>query len=126
MCCIIVPLFQTSPTTSQTFVRGAEQYATLLSKTLTNDTTEAIKAKPNIGNCYCTLPILSLSRLFTVFKAECLSNEDVSNGYSFPDEDDDLSNYKGESPHLMIPSTLLQNIFSKSPRRQLIRITYIA
>ena len=52
MCCIdiIATLFQTSPATSQALVRGTEQYAKLLSKTLTNDTTEAIKAKPNIGN----------------------------------------------------------------------------
>ena len=67
------------------------------------------------------MPIL----LLTVFKAECLSNEDVSKGYSFPDEDDDLSNYNGDSPHLMIPSTLLQNVFSEFPRRHLIRSMYI-
>ena len=53
--------------------------------------------------------------LLIVFKAECLSNENVSKGYFFPDEDDDLSNYKVDTPHLMIPSTLLQNIFSESP-----------
>ena len=50
MCRITTTLFQTSPATSQGLVRGAEQSAKLLSKTLTNDTSEAIKAKPNIGN----------------------------------------------------------------------------
>ena len=49
-CHIMTTLFQTSPATSQGLVRGAEQSAKLLSKTLTNDTSEAIKAKPNIGN----------------------------------------------------------------------------
>ena len=51
--------------------------------------------------------------MLTVVKAECLSNEDVSKEYSFPDEDDDLTNYMGKGAHLMIPSTLLQNIFSE-------------
>ena len=53
--------------------------------------------------------------MLTVVKAECLSNEDVSKEYSFPDEDDDLTNYMGKGAHLMIPSTLLQNIFSEFP-----------
>ena len=41
---------QTSPSTGQALVRGAEQVTKLLSETLTNDTTEAIKTRPNIGN----------------------------------------------------------------------------
>jgi len=46
----IVALFQTSSETSQALLNGAEQYAKLLSKTLNNDTSEAIKTKSNIGN----------------------------------------------------------------------------
>lgn len=41
---------QTSPSTSQALVSSAEQVTKLLSQALTNDTTEAIKTKPNIGN----------------------------------------------------------------------------
>ena len=37
----------------------------------------------------------------------------MSKGYAFPDEDDDLTNYKGESTHIMIPGNLLQEIISK-------------
>ena len=48
----------------------------------------------------------------TVIKAERLSSEDMNKGYVFPDEDDDLTDYKGESTHLMIPSSLLQDINS--------------
>ena len=43
-------LLQTSPSTSQALVSGAEMVTQLLSETLTNDVTEVIKAKPNIGN----------------------------------------------------------------------------
>lgn len=46
----IVALFQTSPETSQALLSDAEQYAKLLSKTLNNDTTKAMKTKSNIGN----------------------------------------------------------------------------
>ena len=56
---------------------------------------------------------MTLLHLLTVIKAKCLSNEDVGKGYSFPDEDDDLTNYQGKSAHLMIPSALLQNVFSE-------------
>ena len=45
-----VTLLQTSPSSSQGLVSGAEQVTKLLSATLTSETTEAIKTKPNIGN----------------------------------------------------------------------------
>ena len=48
--CGTVALLQVSPATSQALVNGAEAYAKILSKTLTNDTTEVVKAKRNIGN----------------------------------------------------------------------------
>ena len=41
---------QTSPSTSQDLVSSAEQVTKLLSETLTNDATEAIKTRPNISN----------------------------------------------------------------------------
>ena len=41
---------QTSPATSQNLVNSAEQVTRLLSATLTDNATEAIKAKPNISN----------------------------------------------------------------------------
>ena len=47
--------------------------------------------------------------MFIVIKVEHLSSEDMNKGYVFPDEDDDLTDYKGESTHLMIPSSLLQD-----------------
>ena len=43
-------MLQTSPSTSQSLVRNAEQLTRLLSETLTNDTTEAIQTRTNIGN----------------------------------------------------------------------------
>ena len=70
-----------------------------------------------------SVPIIG-SHLFTVIKAECLSIKDASKGYSFPDDNDDVANFKGKSAHLMIPSNLLQNIFSKLPRGLLIRSGY--
>ena len=49
-------MLQTSPSTSQSLVRSSEQVTKLLSATLTNDTTEAIQTRTNIGN-YSTLDI---------------------------------------------------------------------
>ena len=43
-------MLQTSPSTSQSLVRSSEQVTELLSVTLTNDTTEAILTRTNIGN----------------------------------------------------------------------------
>ena len=43
-------MLQTSPSTSQSLVRSSEQVTKLLSATLTNDTTEAILTRTNIGN----------------------------------------------------------------------------
>ena len=42
-------LLQTSPSTSQSLVRGAEQVIKMLSETLNSDTTEAIQIRENIG-----------------------------------------------------------------------------
>ena len=42
-------IVQTSPSTSQALVSGTEQFTKILSKTLSNDATEVIKTKPNIG-----------------------------------------------------------------------------
>ena len=46
---VLYTLFQTSPSTSQDLVSGAEKVTQLLSETLNNDATEVIKAKTNIG-----------------------------------------------------------------------------
>ena len=43
-------MLQTSPSTSQSLVRSSEQVTKLLSATLTNDTTEALLTRTNIGN----------------------------------------------------------------------------
>ena len=43
-------MLQTSPSTSQSLVRSSEQVTELLSVTLTNDTTEAMQTRTNIGN----------------------------------------------------------------------------
>ena len=45
--------------TSQSLVRSSEQVTKLLSVTLTNDTTETIQTRTNIGN-YSTLDIYTL------------------------------------------------------------------
>ena len=47
--------------------------------------------------------------MFVVIKAELVSNDEVNEGYMFPD-DDDLTEYTGGSVQLMIPSDLLQEI----------------
>ena len=52
---------------------------------------------------------MHLSHVFTVVKVERVSDEDMNEGYTFPDEDDDLTNYEGESTQLMIPSSLLED-----------------
>lgn len=48
--------------------------------------------------------------LLVVIKAERISNDSVSKGYVFPDEDDNLMAYAGGKARLMVPSGLLQNI----------------
>ena len=50
---------------------------------------------------------------YTVIKVKRLAEDDVNKGYAFPDEDDDLTDYKGKHAQLMIPSNLLRNISSK-------------
>ena len=47
---VLYVILQTSPSTSQALVSGAEKVTKLLSETLTSDASEVIKAKPNIGN----------------------------------------------------------------------------
>ena len=47
---VLYLVLQTSPSTSQDLISGAEQVTKLLGQTLTNDTTEAMKIRPNIGN----------------------------------------------------------------------------
>ena len=51
-------ILQTSPSTGQALVRGAEQVTKLLSETLTSDTTEAIKTRPNIGQIIIMLIVV--------------------------------------------------------------------
>ena len=46
---------------------------------------------------------------FAVFKAERL-NENLDEGYAFPDEDDNLATFTGGSAQVMVPSGLLQDI----------------
>ena len=50
---------------------------------------------------------------YTVIKVKRLSDEDVNKGYTFPDEDDDLTDYKGKHAQLMVPSSLLRDTSSK-------------
>ena len=51
--------------------------------------------------------------IFVVIKAERIPNDDVDDGYTFPDNDDDLTKYKGGAVQLMVAGDLLQDI-SKS------------
>ena len=48
--------------------------------------------------------------LYTVIKAERVSNDSVNKDYVFPDEDDNLKSYTGGIAQLNVPSGLLQNI----------------
>ena len=114
---IFTNTLQTSPATSQNLVRNTERVSTLLSATLTNDTTEVIIARPNIGN-RISIHIFALYNYmyvyaFAVFKAERL-NENLDEGYVFPDEDDNLATFTGGSAQVMVPSGLLQDICKKS------------
>ena len=110
---VLCTLLQTSPSTSQALVSGAEKVTQLLSETLNNDTTKVIKAKPNIGKVARPLGIIVvyfLTCLFIVIKAERVSNSSVDKDYTFPDEDDNLAAYSGGNAQLMVPIGLLQNI----------------
>ena len=62
--------------------------------------------------------------MLTVVKVERVSDEDMNEGYSFPDEDDDLTNYEGESTQLMIPSSLLEDINGKYTNIHMLHILY--
>jgi len=48
--------------------------------------------------------------MFVVIKVERVSDDDIVEGYVFPNENDDLTGYAGGSTHLMVPSGLLQDI----------------
>ena len=95
-----------------------------MSETLTNDATEAIKIKPNIGNYNSTVLMflfLLHACLYVVIKAERVSNDSVDKGYIFPDKNDNLSTYAGGNAQLMVPAGLLQDI-SKSTHRLILQI----
>ena len=51
-----------------------------------------------------------VSCLYTVIKAERVSDDGVDKDYVFPDEDDNLTVYSGGNTQLMVPIGLLQNI----------------
>ena len=57
--------------------------------------------------CCC---LISITCLYTVVKAERVSNDSVGKDYVFPDEDDNLTAYTGGSAQLTVPSGLLQHI----------------
>ena len=101
---------QTSPSTSQALVNSTEQFASILSETLNDDTTEVTKAKPNIGKVSKSFGNFVVLYLYTVIKAEHISSDSVDKDYVFPDEDDNLSDYNGGNTQLMVPIGLLQNI----------------
>ena len=112
-CCLISNILQTSPSTSQDLVSGAEQVTKLLSETLTDDVTEVTKARPYIGKYiqlieYCDITFIP--SLYVVLKAERISNDRVDKEYVFPDENDSLTAYGGGHAQVMVPSGLLQNI----------------
>jgi len=47
---------------------------------------------------------------FVVIKAERISDDDIDEGYMFPDDNDDLTEYNGGTIQLMVSSDLLQDI----------------
>ena len=49
-----------------------------------------------------------LSYNFIVIKAERIPYDSMSTVYTFPDEDDDLTNYAGGNAQVMVPNRLLQ------------------
>ena len=106
----VYALLQTSPSTSQALVSGAEQFASILSETLSNDTTEVTKAKPNIGKVPKSFGNFVVLYLYTVIKAERISSDSVDKDYVFPDKADNLADYNGGNAQLMLPIGLLQNI----------------
>ena len=48
--------------------------------------------------------------MYTVIKAEHVSNDSVDEEYMFPDKDDNLTAYEGGYAQVMVPSGLLQNL----------------
>ena len=48
--------------------------------------------------------------MFVVLKAKRVSNDSLSKGYKFPDEDDNLTEYTGSSAQLSVSADLLQNL----------------
>ena len=49
-----------------------------------------------------------LSYNFIVIKAERIPYDSMSTMYTFPDEDDDLTNYSGGNAQVIVPNGLLQ------------------
>ena len=49
-----------------------------------------------------------LSHNFTVIKAESISQGSMSTMYTFPDENDDMTNYTEGNAQVMVPNSLLQ------------------
>ena len=58
----------------------------------------------------CSFFVLYHVYVFTVLKAERVSNATLVKGYIFPDENDNLTAYTGGTAQVMVPSGLLQNI----------------
>ena len=52
--------------------------------------------------------IIHVQFIVTVIKAECIPQGSMSTMYTFPDEDDDLTNYTGGNAQVMVPNGLLQ------------------
>ena len=48
--------------------------------------------------------------IFAVIKADYIFNDDASEGYRFPDHDDNLTEFNGGAVQLSVPSSLLQTI----------------
>ena len=49
-----------------------------------------------------------MSHNFIVIKAERIPYDSMSTVYTFPDEDDDLTNYAGGNAQVMVPNRLWQ------------------
>ena len=48
--------------------------------------------------------------MFVVLKAERVSNDSLSKGYKFPDDDDNLTEYTGSNAQLSVSADLLQDL----------------
>ena len=48
--------------------------------------------------------------VFVVLKAERVSNDSLTKGYKFPDDDDNLTEYTGSNAQLSVSPDLLQDL----------------